>query len=504
MINVKNRNKGRQKYDEINEIFYASSCTVIPSEYERIHSYRLEYLDEDTKYYLRNKMEQAIASPRDTYLDELHKLGIEGEWNAEEMADVLDERVYSSLLTLALLGNTDVLTRLLPYILERIKDKEGIEVDYKILRESLFILRLLIGQEASVGHISIDQRLKQNLPTLQQIPLDTRLRLGDLADWQIILENSRKRIEALTEYAKSNEKSNFELDNKIWQLWDDLERWVPRLEFEPLWCFPLLNQKVALSATSLLKQIQNSFTLPDPQNIEIWYDVADYLDPSEALWPYWEYVYPSLESEWQLSSRATLESVRWEVNRTMIGKFTKWQIPIHSIERLNIKGAVDTFWIVTFQDKELAEMSAISNALLLNLQLIAQQGGNILRPVEVDNGKLVVELQIPRADSNEFANPPGPMPEGVIEQVTRHILASILPDYMKISHLLEEKLFEAISRIEPYIPLFDVPKAAKRSSLEGFHTDNIEQQLFYELQEATNEVVSLREILAKHLDVLSN
>lgn len=502
MIDVKDRYKGRQKYDQINEIFRASACTVIPSESEQIHNYRLECLNEEARRYLISQMNQAIASPRDTYLDELHKMGIEGEWSAEEMADVLAERTYSSLLTLGLLGNTDILPPLLLSILERIEDKEGTGYGHK-LKESLFLLRLLIGQEAVAGHISIEERLKQNLSALQQIPLDTRLRVGDLADWQIILRNSRKKVEALTEYAKSNRKPNFELDDKVWQLWDDLEKWVPPLEFEPLWCFPLFDRKVKLNETSLLKQSQAPVTPPhDSRNIEIWYDATDYVDPYEALWPYWKYLYSSLEDYWRLSSQAAMETVKWEASTTRVEKITTWQMPIHSVKRLNIKGAVDDFWIVVFPSEQLAEIPAISNAILLNLQLVAQQGGNTLKPVEFGNEKLTVELQIPRAD-NKFSKPSVPMPRGVIEQVACYILASTLPRYMEISYQLEERLFEAISRIKPHVPPFDVPEAVKRSSLEGFYTKNLEQQLFYELQEAANEVVWLREILAKYWHVLS-
>jgi hypothetical protein len=310
-------------------------------------------------------------------------------------------------------------------------------------------------------------------------------------------------------------------------LWSKLEQWVPYLEFEPLWFFPLLERKTTLrewlvELDCLVPSIEEiDYALPASlQDVKIWSDLrpkngavkvrlgdgrlceVPHCDRYKAVWPYWSYLYSHLRAMWQLTSRAELDAVNWQVDAHTVKMLTTFILPIRGIEKLNVKGSRQVYWILAFQPGQPSHIEAVSNAELLNLQLLMLRGGNKLLPIEVDEGELTMALQMPRADTG--ARPLGqePLPDGVIEQVAHYILVSVLPGYSDVSRQLETLLSTKIARMRPHVPPFEVSEEVKKDSWTWPHFKEPGQEFFYKLEWALEEMVWLRAKLTEHMKAL--
>ncbi len=520
---------GRRKYDFVNIIFHTAGYSFYP-DYEWLATCRLENLDRETKYNIKTKIRQSVTFPRDT---SIYKLAMDENVENERLEDILQDLERGGLRALGLLGETDVLPRLVSLLMEMLESKGNVGVSRRLLLWVNFSLKFLVGQCSKVEYaISREERLKRNLSALERIPFETRFKLSDLADWDAILRNAKKRAKAVTSYAQDNNKRHLELAGEVWLLWDELEQWMPCLEFEPLWFFPLLEPKLALKEWTA--NLDCLVRLPEPidyalpvdfQDIEVWSDLLPldsnyglleardidgsvvkipYLNRYEALWPYWSYLYGCFRTMWQLSSRATLEGITWQVDTRTVKMTTVYHLPIQSVEELDVKGSDDVYWTIAFQSGQPAYVSAVSNAILLNLQMLMLRGGNKFRPVEVGDGRLAIELQILRANTMSSLPSPDPLPENVIEQVTYHILSNVLPGYTKVSQELESMLLSELERIRPYISPFHVPEIERNDSLSSPYFEDPEQELFYNLEWVVEELVWLRETFVGHLKVLDS
>lgn len=503
---------GRRKYEKLNEDFLANLCFVLtPTDCELAESCRLQNIDEDTKHWLKTKVVEAMALPQETYVyKQTRKTDYDDGWT-----NILREIELAGLHALGFLGEVNVLPQLMAALLEKINTADWRRGEWII--DVNFLLRFLVGQRVQVEYaIPREERLERNLPALERVPLATRLKLGDLGDWEVMLRNAREKIEAFTTYVERGEKRSMQLDQEVWSLWDELEKWSLYLEFEPLWYFPLLERKRSLKEwivdlDRLIQLLgQPDYALPTGlANVEIWSDLVPeggwhefeidgnmygfpYYNRYEAVWPYWSYWYSYFRTAWQLASGAILEATEWQVDTGTVGMITQWRFPIRAIEELKIEGSEGDYWTVAFEPGQPAHVPATSNALLLNLQLLLERGGNTLRPLALDNGQLTLKLQTPRANNSSLPPSPNPLPKGVIEQVAHHILGSVLPGYSEVSQQLEAALLQEINRIKPHIPPFDWPV---------FETE--EQELFYGLQEAYDEVVWIRKTFTEHLEALS-
>ncbi len=515
---------GRRKYDELNEIFYSGGSYAFAfSNSEWFYSQRIEKLDQNTKQTIITRIKQIITNPKIVF----DSIQLPGAMLAEKMSDETFKNIQlGSLQVLGLLGDLEFLPQLLNLIQEELDDEYNRRVGGVEWID--FLLRFLMGQHSQIRYPNTSRLeiLKYNWVSMGQTPLDMRLRLGDLNDWQVVLKYAKNQIEAFFTYALDNHKEQIYIDENIMLLWDQLENWAVPLEIEPLWFFPLL-QKTPLKEWII--ELGDFIQLVDPipydlstdlDNVEIWSDILissdvittsqiknhqddiPYYSKCDAVWPYWHYLYNYLSTAWLLRSGAIFRAMEWRLDNEMIYMITKWDLSVRGTEKIDIKGSLYSFWILKFQQTVPIHLQKTSNAILLNLQLLLQRGGNRLALLVPNNDELVMELQILRADIEFPVSLPDALPENVIEQVIRYILVSILPDYTKISYRLEDLILSEIKRISSYIPPVEISEEVKKDSRVHPYFEDVEQKLLYGLQEAVDEVIWLRETFNKHLEYL--
>lgn len=284
-----------------------------------------------------------------------------------------------------------------------------------------------------------------------------KLRVWFLENLTSELKSMRREATAYDYWVEMGGKRQLKLDDKLWELWDNLERCVPQLPIYPLWDPLVLNRKTTLAQWAgalacfypdLLGQAWKDLSLhPDLESVEIWQDETE---------SYWSHLFSSLYSWWNLIG-ADLGAVDWVTDSPeKVRYITQWNEPFSSIEKLRIGEARYSFWTVSLGANQTACLEKASSALLLSAQLLAKRGGNELVPTKLQDGQLTMELQIPRADTL-LLHPPQPLvPENVIEQVVKHILEEIIYEYIRSSEQLEAFLFEQANRIESFVLEGDV------------------------------------------------
>ncbi len=252
------------------------------------------------------------------------------------------------------------------------------------------------------------------------------------------------------------ERESLKLDYSIERLWDDLARCLlRRLFITPLFQtdYPLnFDQKVTLDQWVQdinyfsLEEHQISFTPPrNYQSIEIWRESnPDYRsNPSSC---YWVNIYSLLSSWWKLTG-TKVEGVNWTISPDAVEILVKMSGVFQTIEELNIQ-VKNSFWIVSFPAKPPHFFQETSDALLLGSQLVAQRGGNMLMPVEIDQGQLTVKLTMQRADTPSTQLPKVYILDKVFEQTMNYILVQIPSKYIEASLRLETALSEELPRLE--------------------------------------------------------
>jgi hypothetical protein len=307
--------------------------------------------------------------------------------------------------------------------------------------------------------------------------METRLKVEYLANFPSELKRMRQVCKFFNEWNDLQGREAFNLSNKLWQFWDGLQEWIPKLELAWLWEFQSFDQKIALvewmtnnaeSFSRLSNQRIADFRLPVDfdQDIQIW---------SESVNLYWKIFFSSLEA-WSNHSNAHLEEIKLVTDLHEVELHMIWVGPFDFTKKLNVKEAEQIFWSISLHLEQTARLPKVSNALLLTTQVIAQFGGNMLIPIEVQDNRLTMKLKIPRADTGLSEVPSQTVSKNVLEQIINLIISQLLPGYIQASTHLERSLLEEINRFEPHV-------------VKG----NLERHWIDELRGVLDELVSIRE-----------
>jgi hypothetical protein len=266
------------------------------------------------------------------------------------------------------------------------------------------------------------------------------------------------------------------LDDDLLRLWDDLVRCLPPLAYYPLWDLPTLDQKTSLAEwvveiapffPKLSGQPRIGYTLPlGLQAIEIWRDSGH---------SYWTDIGSCLNA-WQTLADTILVKVEWTIDSDVVRIIMRWKGSFRSLEAFDIEEAKIAFWTVSYQADQPIGLSQASNALLLCAQLMARRRGNVLIPVELHKGQLVIKMEVPRADRPSASSPVSLVSESVFDRIINHIVTESLLRYVETSQRLETALSEEVTRLETQV-----------------HKGTIEGTLLNKLREMLDQLRSARE-----------
>ncbi len=396
-------------------------------------------LDKKRKDHFMKLFKKVIHNPQDSALYDL-LLKLDGEKQA------LREIERNGLLALALLGDISILPQLVDCLLDQRQKGTTGNRDFstRVALEIDFALRFLIGQNLhylEYGHWN--ELWQYNQLTLKRLPLETRFILEDLSQWSFVLANARKIAES---------QPGFEDDLR--PVWNELEESIPRLEFEPLWYYPIINRRLSLEEWledlltnfegDLFGKPKSFFSLPvSIQNEKVWAS-------SSYSWSirlqYWKGLFVKFV-EWSELSQAVLQSIEWKVDANLVKMITRWHAPIQSFEELAVLKTEKSFGSIVFRPEFSTNKAKISNALLLNIQLLVQRIGAQIRFVDCHNGRLTLELPIPKAHNNTIFSVYA-QPSGAIEEIVGYILSSIMPPYTQASLKVERLLLNNMVREE--------------------------------------------------------